>query len=127
MARQSRPQKKTVNRVMHEFKHGELKTSRGRKVKSRRQAVAIALQEAGASKYESGRENQANLRRTKRRERRGDTAKARTEGGARRRSTGTKHRGATKTRAELYAEARRRGIPGRSRMNKQQLERALHR
>ncbi len=127
MARQSTPQKKTVKRVMHEYKHGELKTSRGKKVKSRRQAVAIALHEAGASKYESRRENEKTLRRTKRRERRGDTAKARTEGGGRRRSTGTKRRGATKTRAELYAEARRRGIPGRSRMNKQQLERALRR
>lgn len=127
MARQSTPQKKTVKRVMHEYKHGELKTSRGKKVKSRRQAVAIALHEAGASKYESRRENEKTLRRTKRRERHGDTAKARTEGGGRRRSTGTKRRGATKTRAELYAEARRRGIPGRSRMNKQQLERALRR
>ena len=46
MARQSRPQKKTVKRVMHEYKHGELKTSRGKKVKSRKQAIAIGLSEA---------------------------------------------------------------------------------
>ena len=31
---QSKPQKETVERVMHEFKHGELKTGRGRKVKN---------------------------------------------------------------------------------------------
>ena len=38
------------------------------------------------------------------------------------------HRGAGgRTRAQLYAEARRKGIPGRSKMNKAQLERALAR
>src|SRR5487761_1639687 len=36
-------QKKTVERVMHEYKHGELKTARGaRKVKNPKQAIAIA-------------------------------------------------------------------------------------
>jgi len=48
-------QRKTMGRVMHEFKHGELKSGPGGKagkVKSRRQAIAIALKEAGASKYE---------------------------------------------------------------------------
>src|SRR5919199_5944089 len=83
MAKQSRGQKKTVERVMHEFKHGELKSGprgRGGKVKSRRQAIAIALHEAGASKYESKQENKRNLRRTKRKERRGETALAETEG-----------------------------------------------
>ena len=47
MAKQSTAQKKTVGRVMHEWKHGELESSRGGKVKNRRQAVAIALSEAG--------------------------------------------------------------------------------
>lgn len=48
MARQSSGQKKTVKRVMHEYKHGELKAGRGRrgKVKSRKQAIAIGLSEA---------------------------------------------------------------------------------
>jgi hypothetical protein len=35
---------------MHEFKHGELKISRGRKVRNPKQAIAIGLREAGASK-----------------------------------------------------------------------------
>ena len=39
----------TVERVMHEFKHGDLKSSSGDKVKSRKQAVAIALSESGQS------------------------------------------------------------------------------
>ena len=107
MARQSRAQKQTVERVMHEFKHGELKRGRGGKVKSRRQAVAIALHEAGASKYETPKENRRNLARTKRRERAGTTS-----GGP--------------TKAELYAQAKRRNIRGRSTMNKAQLQRALH-
>ncbi len=42
-------QRRTTGRVMHEFKHGELKSGRGGKggkVKSRKQAIAIALSEA---------------------------------------------------------------------------------
>jgi Family of unknown function (DUF6496) len=117
---QSKAQKETVGRVMHEFKHGELESGRGGKVRNPKQAVAIALREAGASKYESAPENRKNLRRTKARERRGETAQAETEGRRSRRG------GSSHTRAELYAEARRRDIPGRSRMNKAALQRALH-
>jgi hypothetical protein len=35
---------------MHEFKEGELETSRGTPVRSRRQAVATALHEAGSAR-----------------------------------------------------------------------------
>jgi len=35
------------------------------------------------------------------------------------------HRGSGRTREQLYEEAKRRNIPGRSRMNKRQLQRAL--
>ena len=35
-----------VGRAMHERKHGELKTRGGRKVTSRKQAIAIGLSEA---------------------------------------------------------------------------------
>jgi hypothetical protein len=35
-----------VEKVMHEFKHGNLKSGSGAKVKSRKQAIAIALSEA---------------------------------------------------------------------------------
>jgi Family of unknown function (DUF6496) len=129
---QSPQQRKTVQRVMHEFKHGELKTARGsRKVKNPRQAIAIALHEAGASKYESPKKNAANLRDTKAKERRGETYQDEAEG---RGATQKSHRGAaaksttkgnSKTRAQLYAEARRRNIPNRSKMNKAPLERAL--
>jgi len=38
--------KAKVAKVMHEFKEGELKTSSGKKVKSRKQAIAIGLSEA---------------------------------------------------------------------------------
>ena len=39
-----------VKKVMHEYKHGQLKSGRsGKKVKSRKQAVAIALSEARQS------------------------------------------------------------------------------
>ena len=113
---QSKAQKETLERVMHEFKHGELETSRGTKVKNPKQAIAIGLREASASKYESKEENRRNLARTKARERRGATSKDRPERG----------NGREPTRAQLYEEAKRRDISGRSKMSKQQLERALH-
>jgi hypothetical protein len=109
---QSKAQKETVERVMHEFKHGELKTGGGRKVKNPKQAIAIGLHEAGASRYESKEKNRENLRRTKRRERSGATA---TDGNEK-----------TRSKSQLYEEARRRKIPGRSKMDKGELERALH-
>src|SRR2546428_10716516 len=165
---QTPSQRKTVKRVMHEYKHGELKTARGtRKVKNPKQAIAIALSEAGASKFDTPKERAHNLRRTKAKEKRGETYQAATEGRARaartlaapsrpatkstrravasktgaRKSAGkatarksapkmTARRSANgkangKTRTELYAEASRRKIAGRSKMNKRQLERAL--
>ena len=43
-----------VEKTMHEYKHGTLHSGskKGPKVKSRKQAVAIALKQAGKSKYE---------------------------------------------------------------------------
>jgi hypothetical protein len=139
---------------MHEFKHGELKSGRGGKggkVKSRQQAVAIALREAGASKYDSARRNRRNLRHTEKKEAKGRTAQQEREGkshiGAHRKRESTKamggrnarkqtargHRAAIArtykanghTREELYEMARRRHIEGRSKMTKRQLENAL--
>lgn len=99
---ESAAQKQTVERVMHEFKHHDLETAGGRRVRNRRQAVAIALSEAGASNRQSPPTNRKRLATTKRRE----------------------HK-AEKSRADLYKEAKRRNVPGRSRMNKQELTRAL--
>ena len=91
MARQGEGQKATIQKVMHAFKEGDLRSASGRKVTSRAQAVAIGLNEAGASNRQGS----------------GD--------------------GRRRTKADLYAEARKRDIPGRSRMNRQELERALAR
>jgi Family of unknown function (DUF6496) len=102
MAKQTKAQKETVERVMHEFKHGELETSAGDTVKSRRQAIAIGLSEAGASNQQSPAENKRRLAKTKRQE-----------------------RGDGPTKAELYAQAKKQNIPGRSKMNKGELARAV--
>ena len=115
MPRESKAQKNTVGRVMHEFKHGELESGSGRKVRNPRQAIAIALSEAGASNRQSPAQNRRDRARTARKERTGQTAQAEKEGAAR------------PTRGALYAEARRRGIAGRSKMSKDELERALRR
>lgn len=132
MAKSSPRQRRTEGRVMHEFKHGELKSGkggRGGKVKSRKQAIAIALSEAGASKYRSGAKNRSNRAKTERKESAGRTAQQEREGkshiGAhgRRESTAaeggpnaTKRTAAGKragvrdgeTKAQLYKKARRR-------------------
>ena len=151
---ESSRQKRTAGRVMHEFKHGELKSGRagkGGKVKSRRQAIAIALSESGASKYASGRKNRSNQRTSERKEAEGRTGQQEREGksrvGARakrestramggadarkptargkRAATARARRGDGHTRQELYAKARRKHIEGRSKMSKQQLKNAL--
>ena len=111
---ESKAQKDTIHRVMHEFKHGDLKRGSRGKVRSRRQAVAIALSEAGASNQQSERTNRRRLRDTKRKERAAQSG-----------TGGKRGRGSTKTRDELYAEAKKRGIPGRSAMTKRELQKAL--
>lgn len=164
MARQSKPQRETVGRVMHEFKHGALRSAQGAKVKNPRQAIAIALNEAGASRDNSAAENKRNLARTKREERKGEAAQQEREGKAARADRGAGARASAKrktsagqsgrataadsrkpaasarraaadrkpgarsasTKVALLAEAKRRGIKGRSRMSKADLERALH-
>ena len=68
---------------MHEFRHGELKSGRGGKggkVKSRRQAIAIALKEAGESKYENRKANAGNRRKYERKEAEGKTYQQEREG-----------------------------------------------
>ncbi|MEX6508225.1 DUF6496 domain-containing protein [Jiella sp. M17.18] len=134
MAKQSNKQKETVSRVMHEYKHGELRINGdGPKVKSQKQAVAIALHEAGATNQESPKKNRENLSRTKAKERKGETAEAEKEGKkaqdrTKREATGGKGSGggSQKTKAELYDEAKKQDISGRSKMSKRELEKALH-
>ena len=48
-SRSSSKGKRKIHKVMKEHKQGELKSSSGKKVKSRKQAVAIALSEARRS------------------------------------------------------------------------------
>ena len=45
---------KKIGKVMGEYKEGKLKSSSGQKVKSRDQAVAIAMSEAGRSMPKRG-------------------------------------------------------------------------
>lgn len=105
---ESKAQKNTIERVMHEYKHGELPRGRGGKVKSRKQAIAIALREAGASKYESPKKNRANLRKTKSKERHGETGLARREGRASSARKGTARKSAAKRTSNRKTAARKR-------------------
>ena len=153
MAKSSPRQRRIEGRVMHEFKHGELRSGprgKGGKVKSRRQAIAIALSEAGASKYQSEPENRRSRRKTERKEARGQTYQQEREGkshvGARgrressramggknatrrtargRKAARSRSRSGGPTKAQLYKRAKARGIEGRSKMSKRQLQNAL--
>jgi Family of unknown function (DUF6496) len=85
-AKTSSSQRRTIGRVMHEAKHGELKRGaggKGGKVKSRKQAVAIALHEAGASKYDSSAERRRSYAKSKSKEAHGRTAQQEKEGKSR--------------------------------------------
>jgi len=48
MAKYSKKAEDKVHKVLHEFKEGDLKSSSGRKVTSRKQAIAIGISEARA-------------------------------------------------------------------------------
>ncbi len=81
MAKQSKAQQETIGRVMHEYKHGELEAgASGKTVKNPRQAKAIALSEAGATREKSPAKNRKSLARTKSKERHGETAQAEKQG-----------------------------------------------
>ena len=130
MAKETKAQKETISRVMHEYKHGELRINEnGPKVKDRNQAVAIALEEAGATNQESPKKNRQHLSRTKKKEHRGETAEAEAEGKKAQDRTMSEATGSNadsgKTKSELYDEAKKRDIPGRSKMSKRELEKAL--
>lgn len=97
MPKETPAQREVIDRVMHEFKEGDLRNTGGKPVRDRRQAVAIALSEAGSSNRSTPARNRRALAHTRGRE----------------------------TRADLYRRAREKGIPGRSRMTKAQLQDAL--
>ena len=152
MAKSSPRQRRTEGRVMHEFKHGELKSGKGGaggKVKNRKQAIAIALSEAGASKYDSKRKQRHNRTRAARKEAQGRTGQqekegkrhigakgqresSRAEGGknarkltaAGKRAARSRVRGGP-TKKDLYKKAQKLDIPERSKMTKTQLENAV--
>ena len=92
-------QKEVIDRVMHEFHEGGLRGSDGHVVDNPRQAIAIALSEAGSSNRVSPERNDHALQ----------------------------HTLAGETRAGLLARAAEKGIPGRFRMTKAQLREALGR
>jgi Family of unknown function (DUF6496) len=91
-------QRRKVKRVMHEFKEGDLKGGRGQrgKVKSRRQAIAIAMSESGQSRQRGKRKTtKAAAKRGTAAAKRGTTARKRTT-----KTTGSSRGGKRTTRAK---------------------------
>jgi hypothetical protein len=61
MAKYSKNAQNKIEEVMHEFKHGELKSGKGGKggfVKSREQAIAIGISEARDARFKVPKEKQ---------------------------------------------------------------------
>lgn len=65
MPKQTPEQKDIIEDVMSDFKEGDLETSAGKTVRKRKQAIAIALSEAGASKDNTPAENKKRLKKTR--------------------------------------------------------------
>ena len=146
MARQSKAQQKTVARHMHKYKKGALTSGSGRKVKNPQQALAIGLSEAGVSRKQGKRTGaSAQADAPKRRGRppsaqnkaRPATRAAAPKKAAAARGSAGKETGKSQatsprraprngdysgwTRIELYQQASKKDIPGRSRMSKAEL------
>ena len=122
MAKSSPRQRRTMGRVMHEYKHGELKSGqkgKGGKVKSRKQAIAIALHEAGQSKYDTKAEKKRSLAKSRRKEATGRTAQQEREGvgarGKRESTRAMRGKNATKTTRARKAPSRKRSLSSSSR------------
>lgn len=125
MAKTTPRQRKTTGRVMHEYKHGELKSGRGGKggkVKNRKQAIAIALNEAGASRYQTKSEKSSSRPKSKRKEASGRTGQQEREGksrvGARGRRESSRAMGgknATRMTRHKTSSSRRKSSSSRSR------------
>lgn len=92
-------QKQVIDRVMHTFKEGHLRSGDGQPVRNAKQAIAIALSESGSSDRVSPERNHHALQ----------------------------HTLDAETRQMLLARAATKGIRGRTRMNKAALRDALAR
>lgn len=112
MAKYGKASQKKVKKVMREYKKGKLKSGSGRKVKSRKQAVAIGLSEARKSGAKVPKKKTA--------------ANSR---GSSKSKAASKSRGSSggATKEQLYKQAQKKNIKGRSNMTKAQLKRALGR
>jgi Family of unknown function (DUF6496) len=134
MAKTTPRQRKTTGRVMHEYKHGELKHGRGGKggkVKNRKQAIAIALHEAGASKYETKSEKSSSRAKSKRKEASGRTGQQELEGKSRVSADGAKARARwaerTPPKRRGTRPVRRRALPAHRRVAASPARRAVNR
>jgi hypothetical protein len=112
MAKYGKGSQKKVKKVMREYKKGKLKSGSGRKVKNRKQAIAIGLSEARKSGAKAPKKSSSTKSR-----------------GSSKSKAASKSRGSSNgvTKEQLYKQAQKRNIEGRSKMTKAQLQRALAR
>ena len=120
MAKHDREKRDVVGRGLHAFKRGDLGPRAGQPVSDLRQAVAIALQEAGAAWDEPPVALHRNPARADARNAR-SRHRADPDVGTGKRPSSP----AGSTRTALHAEAVHCGIAGRLRMSKTQLSEAL--
>jgi len=110
---------RTVNKERAE--HGETKSSRGKSSGSKSSGS-----HASANKSSSGRSTKSGSSRSSSGSGSSSSRSGRSSSSKPRASSSSRS-GGERTRAQLYDEAKRKGVSGRSSMNKAQLERALSR
>ena len=110
---------RTVNKERAE--HGETKSSRGRKSSGGKSSGSHASASKSSSSRSKGGSSRSSSASSSSRSGHSSSSKPRASSGSRSGS------GGERTRAQLYEQARRQGLSGRSSMNKAQLERALSR
>lgn len=101
MAKYGKKASKKVERAMHKMKRGTLKSGSGRKVKSRRQAIAIGLSEArrAGGKVPSRKKSSSSRSRTSSRSNSGSRSGSRSRSSSRSRSgSGSRSRSKSKSR-----------------------------
>ncbi len=115
---------------MHEAKHGELKSEpggKGGKVKSRKQAIAIALHEAGESKYDTPSQRRRSAAKTRSKEAGGRTGQQEREDkshvgarGAKESTPAMRRKAPSRTSASLSSASRSKSKSSAGKMTRSQ-------
>jgi hypothetical protein len=122
------PQKAWSNKRERQYEH--VKESEKKKGRSTKRAKEIAARTVNKQRAQKGETKGSSSSRSSSGSTRGSSGRSSTRGSSARSSSSrssASRNGQEKTKEQLYKEAKRLGIEGRSKMNKAQLQRAVNR